>query len=76
MRARRLRGRAGVFIPAWSEASVIRETLAHMLTAWPQADLGVYVGCYRNDPETIAAAMNAATGDDRLRIVIHDRDGP
>lgn len=76
LRARRLQGRAAVFVPTWSEASVIRETIARMLTAWPQADLRVYVGCYRNDPATIAAAMRAAPGDARLRIVIHDRDGP
>jgi adsorption protein B len=76
LRTRRLQGRAAVFLPAWSEASVIRGTLAHMLNAWPQADLRIYVGCYRNDPETIAAATRAGIGDDRLRIVIHDRDGP
>ncbi|MEQ8412475.1 MAG: glycosyl transferase family protein [Erythrobacter sp.] len=76
LRAGRLKGRAAVFIPAWSEASVIRDTLARMLAAWPQKDLRIYVGCYRNDPATIAAAMRAAPGDARLRIVIHDRDGP
>ena len=76
LRSHRLKGRAAVFIPAWSEALVIRDTLARMLAAWPQRDLRVYVGCYRNDPATIAAAMRAAPGDPRLRIVIHDRDGP
>lgn len=73
LRSNRLKGRAAVFIPAWSEALVIRDTLARMLAAWPQRDLRVYVGCYRNDPATIAAAMRAAPGDPRLRIVIHDR---
>jgi len=76
LRARRLHGRAAVFIPAWSEATVIRETLAHLLAAWPQADLRVYLGCYPNDPATMAAAMRAAPGDDRLRIVLHEREGP
>jgi len=76
LRARRLQGRAAVFVPAWSEASVIRGTIAHMLAAWPQADLRVYVGCYRNDPDTIAAAAQAAIGDGRMRIVVHDREGP
>jgi adsorption protein B len=76
LRARPLHGPAAVLIPAWSEASVIRETLSHMLAAWPQADLRVYVGCYPNDPATIAAAMRAAPGDERLRIVIHECEGP
>src|SRR3546814_21113235 len=47
-----------------------------MLGVWPQAGLRLYVGCYRNDAETIAATMQAAQGDTRLRLVIHDRDGP
>ncbi|MEM6584151.1 MAG: glycosyl transferase family protein [Pseudomonadota bacterium] len=39
------------------------------------------LGCYGNDPQTIAAAIGAATvlvqqGDNRLRIVIHDHQGP
>jgi adsorption protein B len=47
-----------------------------MLRAWPQDDLTIYVGCYRNDPQTISAAMAAAANEGRLRVVIHDRDGP
>ena len=71
-----LSGPAAVFIPAWHEADVIGDTVGHALRAWPQQSLRLYVGCYRNDPETIAATMKAAKGDARLRIVIHDRDGP
>lgn len=71
-----LNGPMAAFIPAWSEAEVIGETIAHALEAWPQQALRLYIGCYRNDPATIAAAMGAAGGDARLRIVIHDRDGP
>ena len=76
-----LAGPAAVFVPAWKEAEVIGHTLIHALTVWPQSGLRVYVGCYQNDPDTIAAAMKAAaqlgkTGDNRLRIVIHDRPGP
>jgi len=73
---RPLRGKTAVFIPAWHEAKVIGRTIGHMLRAWPQQELTLYVGCYRNDPETIAAAMGAAASDGRLRVVIHDRDGP
>lgn len=71
-----LSGPAAVFIPAWQEADVIADTVAHALQAWPQDNMRLYVGCYRNDPGTIAAVMNAAPGDPRLRIVIHNRNGP
>lgn len=74
--ARALSGPAAVFIPAWSEAAVIGETLAHLLQGWRQRDVRVYVGCYRNDPATIAAVIDAARGDPRLRLVVHDRNGP
>jgi len=71
-----LSGHAAVFIPAYQEASVIGITLSHMLASWPQRDFTIYVGCYRNDPATIAAASAAAAGDSRVRIVIHGADGP
>jgi bacteriophage N4 adsorption protein B len=73
---RPLRGRIAVLVPAWHEADVIGHTIGHMLRAWPQDGLTLYVGCYRNDPATIAAAMAAAASDARSRVVIHDRDGP
>ena len=76
LRFRQLSGRAAVFIPAWQESAVIGHTVRHALSAWAHADLRLYVGCYRNDPATIAAAASAAANDPRLRIVVHDRDGP
>jgi len=71
-----LAGKAAVLIPAWHEAEVIGTTIGYMLKAWPQARIRLYVGCYRNDPETLAAAVRAADGDPRLRLVVHDRRGP
>ena len=71
-----LAGRAAVLIPAWQEAPVIATTLAHALSVWPQAELRIYVGCYRNDTATIAAAIAGAGDDPRVRLVIHDRIGP
>ncbi|MBD2842637.1 glycosyl transferase family protein [Erythrobacter rubeus] len=76
LRCRELHGAAAIFIPAWSEAEVIGDTIDYTLGVWPQSNLRLYVGCYRNDPATIAAVMRAAQGDERLRIVIHDREGP
>jgi bacteriophage N4 adsorption protein B len=73
---RPLGGPVAALIPAWHEAAVIGSTIRHLLDSWPQADLRLYIGCYRNDPATLAAAIAAAKGDLRLRLVIHDRDGP
>jgi adsorption protein B len=83
LRARALSGPTAIIIPAWQEASVIGGTVRHMLAAWPQPHLRLYIGCYRNDPETIAAVVSAAAhcrraghGGERVRIVIHDASGP
>lgn len=71
-----LAGDAAVFIPAWQEASVIGATVGHMLQVWPQDELRIYVGCYRNDTQTMASVMVAARGDQRVRMVVHGRNGP
>ena len=71
-----LKGPAAIFIPTWQEEDVIADTIAHLLGAWPQDELRLYVGIYRNDPKTLEAAMGAANGDPRLRLVIHDCHGP
>nr|WP_298925825.1 glycosyl transferase family protein [uncultured Erythrobacter sp.] len=76
LQSAKLHGSAAIFIPAWNEANVIGDTIRHALSSWPQSALRLYIGCYRNDPATISAAMAAANGDARLRIVIHDRAGP
>ncbi len=73
---RRLAGPVAVVIPAWHEAAVIGTTIRHLLAVWPQPSLRLYVGCYRNDPATLAAAVAAAGGDPRLRLVIHAANGP
>ncbi|HEU4649874.1 MAG TPA: glycosyl transferase family protein, partial [Croceibacterium sp.] len=73
---RTLAGPAAVFIPAWREDRVIAFTIAHALAAWPQRELQLYVGCYRNDPATSAAVRRGAGGDSRVRLVVLERDGP
>jgi len=71
-----LQGEAAIFIAAWREAAVIGATVRHALTVWPHEELRLYVGTYRNDPLTAEAVLKAAGDDPRLRLVIHDRDGP
>lgn len=73
---RELSGEAAIFIPAWQEAPVIGMTIAHALKAWPERNLRLYVGCYCNDPETIAAVVAAIEHDPRAKLVINDRPGP
>ena len=75
-RERQLGGRAALLIPAWREERVIEQTITHALAAWPNAELRVYAGCYRNDPLTLEAMQRGANGDTRVRIVVHDREGP
>ena len=73
---RALSGPAAVLIPAWREEQVIGFTVAHALVAWPQPELRLYVGCYRNDRATAEAVVRGAGGDPRVRLVVTERDGP
>ncbi|MEO1220860.1 MAG: glycosyl transferase family protein [Pseudomonadota bacterium] len=73
---RKLKAPVAVFVPAWQESEVISDTIRHMLSVWPQSNLRLYVGIYRNDPETLEAAVAVAGGDARLRLVVHDCVGP
>lgn len=70
-----LRGMVAVLVPAWQEYGVIGEMVRHSFRSWPQRNLRIYVGCYRNDEATLAALV-ATGGDHRLRVVVHDCDGP
>lgn len=65
-----------VFIPTWQESEVIFDTIRHMLSVWPQSNFRLYIGVYCNDPDTLEAALCAACDDQRVRLVIHDCEGP
>jgi adsorption protein B len=67
-------GRLAVFVPAWDESAVIGDMLTHAQATFGEADYLLYVGCYPNDPATIAA-VRAAAGP-RLRPVIGPAPGP
>ena len=71
-----LSGSIAVLIAAWQEEEVISHTIRHALSVWQQDDFTLYVGCYGNDPATVAAAMSGASGDSRVRVVIHEHAGP
>jgi adsorption protein B len=67
-------GRLAIFVPAWDEAAVIGDMLACAQTAFGGADHLLYVGCYPNDPATIAAVRGAA--GPRVRLVVGPAPGP
>lgn len=67
-------GPIAIFVPAWDEAAVIGAMLAHARAAFAGADHRIYVGCYPNDPATIAA-VRAAAGD-RMRLALGPAPGP
>jgi adsorption protein B len=67
-------GPIAVYVPAWDEAAVIGAMLRHALEAFGGAEFRLYVGCYPNDPATIAAARSVT--DPRVRIVLGPVPGP
>jgi adsorption protein B len=71
-----LDGPAALLIPAWQEQGVIATTIGHALAVWPQRELRIYAGCYCNDAATAEAISAGAGGDPRVRLVVHDREGP
>ncbi len=67
-------GRLAIFVPAWDEAAVIGAMLDHAQAAFAGADHRIYVGCYPNDPATIAAVRAAAGA--QVRFAIGPAPGP
>lgn len=67
-------GPLAIFIPAWDEAPVIGIMLRHTLATLDHEDYRLYVGCYPNDPETIAEVERVA--DTRVRMVVGSAPGP
>lgn len=74
--ARRGSGCVAVFVPAWREAGVIGPMLETALDRWREADCRIYVGCYANDPETLAAVRAVAASEPKVRPVLNARPGP
>lgn len=68
--------RFAVFVPAWDEADVIGDMVAHSLARWSGDNFRLYVGAYANDPATHAAALGGAKGDRRLRLMTLEAAGP
>ncbi len=67
-------GALAIFIPAWDEGEVIGRMLAHALRTFDHGDYRIYVGCYPNDPATVAAVRDVQ--DPRIHLVIGPAPGP
>ena len=65
-----------VFVPAWDEQFVIGAMLRATLARYDHPDYRLYVGCYPNDPGTLAAVAAVAADDVRVRRVVVAHDGP
>lgn len=61
-------GLMAIFVPAWDEAIVIGRMLENTLNSVDHPDYRIYVGCYPNDPATIAVVRNL--DDQRVRLVV------
>jgi bacteriophage N4 adsorption protein B len=67
-------GRLAVFVPAWDEAAVVGDMLAHTTKCFQGANVVIFVGCYPNDPATIDAVKTVSHAS--IRTVIGDHPGP
>ena len=63
-----------VFVPAWDESAVIATMLRGLVASYSYPNYRIFVGCYPNDPATLAAV--AGVGDARVQRVVTTRAGP
>lgn len=69
-------GRFAILVPAWDESDVIGAMLTNTLCRLGGADYRIFVGCYPNDPATIAIVQAIAARNARVRPVVTPRTGP
>jgi adsorption protein B len=67
-------GRMAIFIPAWDEAAIIGDTIRYALARWKDDMFTLFIGCYRNDPDTLAVVRQLP--DPRVRLAICPLPGP
>lgn len=67
-------GHLAVFVPAWDEGAVIGSMVKHALAKFQSSNVQIFVGCYPNDPVTLAAL--AFIQSDQLTVAVNERDGP
>lgn len=66
-----------IMVPAWKEAEVIASMVENTLRTLDYQHYVVFLGTYRNDPETTAEAEKMVQADPVHMVRAHvDRDGP
>ncbi len=70
----RSRAPIAVFVPAWDESAVIGPMLRNAIKSWEGEDFRLYVGCYPNDPATIAKVEALQSAN--VRLVVTNAPGP
>jgi adsorption protein B len=68
--------RIAFFIPLWDEAGVAGSMLANACACIAERNAAFFIGCYPNDPATIAEVQAASLIDSRVKLVICGRPGP
>lgn len=69
-------GCVAILVPAWREADVIGQMLAHALASWPDDDYRIFVGLYPNDPGTIDVVAPIAARHSQVTLGINPNPGP
>jgi adsorption protein B len=70
------RKRIAVFIPLWREHEVIRQMIEHNTAAHGYDRCDFFVGVYRNDSETLAAAEELEARFPAVHVAVCPREGP
>lgn len=65
-----------VMVPAWQEEAVIRQMVENTVRTYDYKNYKIFIGVYRNDPATQAAAKSAAKNYPQVEIVTVPNDGP
>lgn len=68
--------RIAVMIPCWHEAGVIEVMLKHNVYAIDYEEYDLFVGVYKNDPNTVAAVESIALISPHVHIVLNSKPGP
>ena len=68
--------RIAIIIPAWDEGDIIERMLLGNMTRIEYQNFDIFVGCYPNDPPTIAAVRRVSDRFPKVHAVVNFKDGP
>lgn len=68
--------RLAIMVPAWQESDVIARMLMNTLTSLEYSNYDIFVGCYPNDPDTIAEVDRIARQNKQVVRAMVGHPGP